>query len=115
MANDDIPPPDIQESVRIFRAWAEANPNGDIAPADVHAHALKIQNYRRTQGDLKSQRVESAIDRFKRLERSDSPPSMPAWSRELAGNSQPQPGERAANKFKRQRLAQNEKGNSNAR
>jgi hypothetical protein len=58
----------------------------------------------------------SAIDRFKQTVRQDDPPEMPAWSRDraLAGN-QSQPSERAADKFRRQRLAQDEKGNSNAK
>jgi MoxR-like ATPase len=103
MADTD-PPPDIQESARIFRAWTDANP-GEIPPADVHAHALKVQNYLRTQGAANSQpqRVESAIERFKRLVREDAPPAMPAWDPALAGNSQSQSVERAVDRFRRAR------------
>jgi hypothetical protein len=78
---DDQPPPDIQESARIFRAWADANPN-DIPPADIHAHALKVQNYLRARGASQPQRVD-AFEKFKQIIRSDDPQKMPAWSRDV--------------------------------
>jgi hypothetical protein len=91
------------------------NTAGNLPPPDVQQAAAKVQSWLdRQQQAPQPQRVD-AFDKFQRLERSDSPPPMPAWSRELAGNSQPQPGERAADKFKRQRLAQDEKGNFNVR
>jgi hypothetical protein len=79
MSNDGIPPPDIQESARIFREWEATAKPGDLPPLDVHAHALKVQEHLRAHGASQPQRVESAIDKFKRTVREDSPPSMPAW------------------------------------
>jgi hypothetical protein len=99
---DDQPPPDIQESARIFRAWADANPN-DIPPADIHAHALKVQNYLRARGASQPQRVD-AFEKFKQIIRSDDPQKMPAWSRDAITGTPPPNLERAFERFARQRL-----------
>jgi hypothetical protein len=79
MADTDNPPPDIAESDRIVRAWSATAKPGDLPPLEVHAHALKIHNHLRTHGASQPPRVQSAIDRFKLMPRSDSPPVMPAW------------------------------------
>jgi hypothetical protein len=94
---------DIQADVAKVRAWeANAKP-GELPSIEVHAAALRIQNHLAAQGA--GQRVESAIDRFMRTVRQDSPAQMSAYDRALVGNSQPPPGERAADRFKRLRLA----------
>jgi hypothetical protein len=69
----------IQESARIVRAWEATAKPGDLPSLDVHAHALKIQEYRRAQGVGNSPPRVDAFDKFQRLERLDSPPQMPAW------------------------------------
>jgi uncharacterized ParB-like nuclease family protein len=96
-------PPEIQIAVANVRAWEATAKPGELPPMDVHAAAIKIQNYRAAHGD--GQPRERAVDKFIRTIRSDSPPQMPAWDPALAGNSQSQPAERAADRFKRLRLA----------
>jgi len=105
----DNVPPDIQESARIFSAWTAANP-GQIPPADIHAHALKVQSHLRAQGwngnvapTSAVTRVESAVDQFKHLIREDTPPQHPAWrDPRPSNNSQPRE-ERAGDRFMRLR------------
>jgi hypothetical protein len=76
---DSLPPPDIQESARVVRAWETTAKPGDLPPLDVHAHALKIQGHLRAQSNAQPQRVESAADKFKRLPRSDTPAPAEPW------------------------------------
>ena len=95
---------DIQESDRIVRAWEATAKPGDLPPLHVHAHALKLHEHLRAHGADNSQPQLSAVDRFKRMPRSDAPQQHPAWDGTLVGNSVPH-SERAADKFRRQRLA----------
>jgi hypothetical protein len=97
-------PPEIAVAFALVLAWEQSAKPGQLPPMDVHAAALKIESYRAAHGDGPPR--ERAIDKFMRTIRSDTPPQMPAWDAALAGNPQPQPGERAADRFRRQRLAQ---------
>jgi hypothetical protein len=83
MTVDDQPPPDVQEAARKVQAWVDRP---------------KPEPQSQPQPQL------NATERFKATVRADDPPLMPAWDRALAGNSQPQPGERAGERFLRQRL-----------
>jgi hypothetical protein len=98
---------DIAADVATVRAWETTAKPGELPPIDVHAAALRIQNHLAPRG-AGPPRVESAIDKFKRTVREDTPPMHPNWDPALAGNSQPKPGERAVDKFRRQRLANNQ-------
>jgi len=102
-------PPEIQIEFAKVRAWEATAKPGDLPSIEVHAAALRIQNYRAAHGD--GQPRERAVDKFMRTIRQDSPPVMPSWQAP-AGN-QSQPVERAADRYRRQRLAQDEKGKAN--
>jgi hypothetical protein len=101
MADNPLPP-EIQIEFAKVHAWEATAKPGELPPMDVHAAAIKIQNYRAAHGA--GQPVERAIDKFKRTVRADDPPKMPPWNSALAGN-QSQSVERAAERFRRLRLA----------
>jgi hypothetical protein len=95
-------PPEIQVAFALVLAWEQTAKAGELPPMDVHAAALKIASYRAAHGD--GQPRESAVDRFMRTARGDSPKEMPPWDAALIGD-QAQPGERASDRFRRLRLA----------
>jgi len=100
---------DIAADVAKVRAWEATAKTGELPPIDVHAAALRIKNHLAAQGAGPPR--ERAVDKFMRTIRQDSPPVMPSWQAP-AGN-QSQPVERAADRYRRQRLAQDEKGKAN--
>ena len=95
MTDNDPPPPDIAEHARAVQAWLDSQ----------KPTAPQPQQQPSTDSAIPSAQL-SGVERFKATVRSDSPPEMPAWNRDqaLAGNLQPQPHERAADRFMRQRL-----------
>lgn len=87
-------------------AWVEFAPPGAMPPPHVAAAQQRCQGWLDAQKSASAvPREEPAIERFKRLVRQDSPAQMPAWDPALAGNSQSQSVERAADRFRRLRLA----------
>jgi len=86
------------------QTWLDNAKPGEMPPDNVRAaHARCQQWFDAQKPSSPAPRVESAIDKFKRTIRQDSPPVMPSWQAP-AGN-QSQAVERAADRFKRLRLA----------
>jgi hypothetical protein len=73
------------------------NTAGNLPPPDVQQAAAKVQSWLdRQQQSPQPQRVESAVDRFKAMPRSDSPPRMPDWTDPRPEVSQAQRWQRRA-------------------
>jgi hypothetical protein len=106
--SDDSLPPELIADRALVQAFIDNARPGELPNAGVVAAQQRCQQWLDAQKPAPAQHLQQqpiGYERFKQTVSQDQPPEMPAWDREKAF-ADSTPSQRAADKFKRQRLEQ---------